>query len=126
MNKSETLIKEGSINFSSICECDITLRFDPILVVDYAIYKKTDSIIANVLFDFGMSLDINVDSNHNFLTTGYNGLTKKSTPYQILKKTIQFDLFHAFTHYQTDPNYTRYHWALMGWLKDRTKVIQSP
>ena len=30
---------------------------------------------------------------------------------------VYFDVKHAFFHYEGDPNYTQYHWALYGWLK---------
>ena len=37
-------------------------------------------------------------------------------------REVIFDLGHAFFHYEGDPNYEYYHWALAGWLKDRLET----
>jgi hypothetical protein len=34
-------------------------------------------------------------------------------------REVIFDLGHSFFHYEGDPNYTHYHWTLVGWLKHR-------
>lgn len=106
-----------------------TITFTPPLKVEYTIWPdedekadKTKPTVAYFTFDFGMTSEVGLTSERNCLTWGYEGLTKESNPEEILIKTLTFDLFHAFCHCEMDPNYTSYHWALAGWLKDRVTV----
>jgi hypothetical protein len=127
---------EGKFVFESIKEGEGVITFTPPLVVDYSIWEKKNPktgeeqypedvpMMAYGDFDFGMSMMTPVDIDHNWLMQGYNGLTKDSTPEEVLMKSLVYDLFHAFTHCEQDPNYTHYHWALYGWLKDRAKVSE--
>ncbi len=111
------------------------LEFNPPLKVDYEILEKLDKetgeenysqdlpILAFSTFDFGMKLETSLDEAHNWLINGYQGLTKESSPEEILMKSIMFDLFHTFFHPSQDPNYGFYHWALYGNLKSRAKAL---
>jgi len=114
------------------------LFFNPPLVVEFKIYDRIDKEtgkqnypdeyprLAFATFDFGMSVEIPVTPEHNPIVNSYEeGLTKDSPEEDILMKTITFDLFHAFFHYQQDPNYSHYHWALIGWLQNRTTIKES-
>ena len=119
-------MKNGQLSFIQIKEAD-ELEFNPPLVVYYTIEKNGLGVLrAFITYDFGMDDEIPVSSEHNFLCRGYQNLTKNSDPVDILRKTIEFDLFHAFTHYEGDPNYTHRHWALKGWLKDRVTIKELP
>jgi len=92
------------------------------LVVEYTFEENDMGVTYGLIrFDFGMIKQIVVSPEYNSLCAGYNKLTPQSGPVEILKNTIQFDLFHAFYHYEHDPNYEDYHWALVGHLKDRVK-----
>jgi len=64
-------------------------------------------------WDFGMRASISLNS---FTCKHIKRLKEK------IYREIIFDLGHAFFHYEGDPNYTEYHWALAGWLKDRLKT----
>ena len=111
--------------------------FSPPLVVEFSIYDKIDKDTGKenypedmpmkgyATFDFGMEVEHALDAEHNCLVNGYEGLTKDSSPTDILMKSIFFDLFHAFFHIPEDPNYSHYHWALRGWLKERALVKET-
>lgn len=130
---------EGKYIFAGIQEGEgvgkRTLIFNPPLVIEYDIYEKnnpdgtmnfTDDVktLGYATFDFGLEVEIALDPEHNFLTKGaYEGLTNESDVIDVLMYSLFFDLFHAFCHTSLDPNYTHYHWALYGWLKDRGTVI---
>lgn len=76
------------------------------------VWKNFASIFLET--DFGMRIQISrID---NMLITN-----KRTSVNDIVLKTIIFDLFHAFYHPEIDPNYTHYHWALYGNLKDRVE-----
>ena len=124
---------EGKFIFEAIKEGASTITFKPPLVVSYTIWEKKNAegkdsypedvpMMAYGDFDFGMGMMTPVDLEHNWLVHGYNGLTKDSSPEDVLMQSLIYDLFHAFTHCEMDPNYTHYHWALYGWLKERAVV----
>jgi len=127
---SEKLILKG------IQESGNIINFNPPLVIDYTIYEKIDKetgkenyteerpIMAFATFDFGMEIRVALDSNHNCLINGYGGLTEESSLDDKLMYSIFFDLFHAFFHTPQDPNYSYYHWALYGNLKDRVNLTE--
>jgi len=131
----------GKLIFDSIQEGEgdslHKLYFNPPLKVDFSIYEKIDKetgkenypedvpIMGYATFDFGMEAHVPLDVEHNWLANGYEGLTKDSSPTEILQGTIMFDLFHAFFHTVQDPNYSHYHWALQGWLQERANVKDS-
>jgi hypothetical protein len=116
----------GQLTFTKIKEAD-ELEFNPPLVVNYTIEKNGLGVLrAFISYDFGMDDEIPVSPEHNFLCSGYQDLTKESDPVDVLRKTIEFDLFHAFTHYEGDPNYTHRHWALKGWLNERVLIHEAP
>jgi hypothetical protein len=45
-------------------------------------------------------------------TTNWCGINKLETTEEKVIRACQYDLAHAFFHYEGDPNYTHYHWAL--------------
>lgn len=110
--------------------------FDPPLMIDFSIWPKLDvngnenyeqniSMLAFATFDFGMEIESSVSPENNSLTkVGYEGLTPESSTHDILFKSLLFDLIHAFFHYPKDPNYTHYHWALYGNLKERVTLTE--
>jgi hypothetical protein len=111
-----------------------SITFNPPLKVAYTIWEKKDPVsgednytedypmVAFATYDFGLPMETPLDPANNWLTNGYNGLTKDSSPEDILMNSIIFDLFHAFCHETQDPNYAQYHWALVGWLKSRATL----
>lgn len=108
------------------------MTFNPPLKVAYTIWEKKDPVtgednypddyplVAFATYDFGLTMETPINPENNWLTNGYNGLTKDSSPEDILMNSLIFDLFHAFCHETQDPNYSHYHWALVGWLRNRT------
>ncbi len=129
-------LKIGTFIFEGIQEGEgtgrRTIEFSPALVIKYVIYEKVDAapeenfpdasnLIGYVDYDFGLAMATSVDEK-NSLINGYGGLTKESEPVEVLMYSVIYDLFHAFCHDVADPNYTHYHWALSGWLKDRAVV----
>jgi len=111
-----------------------SITFNPPLVVKYDIWEKFDKdtgkpnypedfpMIGYATYDFGLTMETPLAPEHNWLVNGYQGLTKDSSPEDILMASITFDLFHAFFHETQDPNYSHYHWALVGWLKSRATL----
>jgi hypothetical protein len=89
---------------------------EPIYIDVYYVNRITGAVYFT--WDFGMDSSISLRS---FTCRFLKGLKKK------IYREITFDLGHAFFHYEGDPNYTIYHWALKGWLKDRleTKEYES-
>lgn len=74
-----------------------------------------DSDIAYIEFDFGMVTKIQLNPEKNFILMNH----KDATDEEKMAFDVQFDIFHAFFHTPVDPNYTHYHWALYGMLRDR-------
>lgn len=127
MYNSSIKLGEGDFTFSSIVEDDIIV-FTPPLKVTWDVWNETvgkiPGIWAYAHLDFGMTTKFSVERARNFLMKGYDNLNENSTYAEIIEKTLKFDLFHALTHPNQDPNYGYVHWALSGWLKDRFSVIE--
>ena len=81
-------------------------------------YVDRHNHIAYFQWDFGMESKVFLDS---FMLISR---TPKGIKNKILMQ-IQYDLGHAFFHYEGDPNYTYYHWALYAWLKDRLELDEN-
>ena len=90
--------------------------FKPDQELSFELYF-VDAGCAYITLDFGM--DVYISLVDNFLAE------ESDTEEEILKKTLSFDLFHAFFHCIADPNYTIYHWALYGNLKDRLDTTED-
>jgi hypothetical protein len=109
---------ESAVNkliFGEIDEGGSKLIFNPPLEVKYWILSEKDKS-ADIWFDFGLQIDLRYD---NYITSEYKTVVEK------IKKMIEFELFHAFMHYNGDPNYTVIHWALFGNLFYRVKCIED-
>jgi hypothetical protein len=81
---------------------------EPIYLDVYYVNRKTKTVYFT--WDFGMDSSICLNS---FTCKHLKGLKEK------IYREVIFDLGHAFFHYEGDPNYTHYHWALAGWLNHR-------
>lgn len=101
-----------------------TLEFNPPLVIEYFIDPKIAPLI-NISYDFGMDHFVQTDPEKNFLLRKIGSQKATANVAQAIFRTVCFDLFHAFCHFQGDPNYSCLHWALYGNLKDRTKVVEK-
>lgn len=84
---------------------------EPIYIDVYSVDRKEK--IVYFTWDFGMDGEVGLNS---FNIQDVKGLRNK------IIKDIIFDIGHAFFHYEGDPNYTYYHWALRSWLKDRVET----
>jgi len=129
---------EGKFIFKGIMEGDERkILFNPPLIIEYKILEKIDKesdkenfsedwpLLASFVYDFGMPGVAPLDEKNNMLVgSGYEGLTKDSSLEDILEKSLWFDLFHALCHPPQDPNYTYYHHALFGWLRDRAIISE--
>ena len=117
------LLEEGELTFTEFDEGGIdwfTVK-EPIKV-QWQVWKDTeenDTRYAHIIFDFGMSYKISVETNRNFLLTKLNGIDENSSFEEKIKTIVMFDVMHALTHCDMDPNYTHFHWAIKGWLWDR-------
>ena len=80
-------------------------------------HSVVDERLLFAVTDYGM--DICFDRFDNFL------VEEGDTDEDIIIKVLTFDLFHAFCHPCEDPNYSHYHWALYGNLKDRVDVYDQ-
>lgn len=69
-------------------------------------------------YDFGMTHTVPLEKEHNFILMH----SDEKTDEEKIAFDVIFDLFHAFFHPECDPNYTYYHWALYGNLKDRVET----
>jgi hypothetical protein len=89
---------------------------EPIYIDVYFVDRKSKTVYFT--WDFGMDFSISLNS---FTCKHLKRLKEK------IYREVIFDLGHAFFHYEGDPNYTHYHWALVGWLKHRliTKEYES-
>jgi len=109
---------EFEIVLDEIHEHPCSIKFDPPLKLEcFGCDKDTDYVL--VAYDFGMSVDFPVTLENNML------MLDNDTVEDIVRKTAIFDLFHAFFHYNLDPNYTVYHWALYGNLKERAILTED-
>ena len=75
--------------------------------------------VAHIEFDFGLQTQIHLLPQNNFILSHMH---KDATDEERMAYDVTFDLFHAFHHTNVDPNYTHYHWALYGNLKDRVEI----
>lgn len=89
---------------------EITCK-EPVYIDVYYVNRKTK--VVYFTWDFGMDGTVGLNS---FNIKHLKGLKKK------IISDIIFDIGHAFFHYEGDPNYTHYHWALYAWLKDRVET----
>jgi len=74
--------------------------------------------VAVFTFDFGLEHITPLEKEHNFILMRSDDKTDEEK----IAFDVIFDLFHAFFHCSVDPNYTDYHWALYGNLKDRVII----
>lgn len=137
MSQHPKPLHEGRFIFKGIQEGQgegrRVIEFNPPLSVLFTIWEKKNAegednypedvpLMGYATYDFGLEMFTPLDVEHNWLVNGYEGLSKESPPEDILMKTLFYDLFHAFCHIPEDPNYSHYHWALKGWLKERANV----
>lgn len=94
----------------TIQELGIIKCKEPIYIDIYHVDRHNH--LAYFTWDFGMDCKVFLDS-WMLESRAPKGIKKK------VMKQIEYDLGHAFFHYEGDPNYTYYHWALCAWLKDR-------
>jgi hypothetical protein len=92
---------------------EITCK-SPIYIEVYSLDRKAKIVYFH--WDFGMDGVVGLNS---FNIKNIKGLKNK-----IISDVI-FDIGHAFFHYEGDPNYTHYHWALKAWLKDRVDITEN-
>jgi hypothetical protein len=84
--------------------------FEKPVFVDFYVDEQERMIY--FAWDFGMRGKFSLD-------TLFLDIYKINDPIEAVIEICKFDLDHAFEHCQEDPNYTEYHWALYGNLKDR-------
>ena len=98
--------------------------FEPIKI-EWSYYE--DSQTAHVTYDFGMEYPISMNPEKNCLISpsDHSYVHSDSTIENKIKAVVKFDLFHAFFHYQGDPNYSHLHWALYGNLKNRLFIHEN-
>jgi len=104
---------------NSFFELGLIKLKEPISIELYYVDRRQHR--AYFTWDFGMDCEVFLNS---FMLT-----SRVTSRYQRLKNKvlmqIKYDLGHAFFHYEGDPNYTHYHWALAGWLKDRVEAVDE-
>ncbi len=116
-------LEEGRWILKQVSEGWVDLVFDPPQLISYTVWKENGALIAYISFAFGMEYSINLD-NQRKSSWHYSGINEKSTNEEIINSILKYDLFHAFTHYQGDPNYSHLHWAIYGNLKNQVKVVE--
>jgi hypothetical protein len=81
-------------------------------------YVDRKKKIVHFSWDFGLEGTVHLE---NWVLKGrqIKGLKEK------ILADIIFDVGHALFHYKGDPNYTTYHWALAGWLKNRVIAVRD-
>jgi len=113
-------IAEGELSFSEFDECgwEFFTCKEPVKIKWTIWPDKNDPTneIAWIDFDFGMTYRVSIIPEHNFLLHNYNGDQGLATYEERVRTTVLFDVMHAFTHYDQDPNYGHLHWAIRGWL----------
>lgn len=92
---------------------------NPLVISCYSI-NSTDNghRTAFFNFDWGMDGQTPLEKEHNFILMHSDNLSDEEK----IAFDVIFDLFHAFFHPSEDPNYSYYHWALYGMLKDRVET----
>jgi hypothetical protein len=114
---------DSTITFSPfISEGEDCIFFIKPLLVEYFVDVEDGKKNATVTFDFGMEQTIPLDSDRNMILKD----NEDKSDGEKVAIDISFDLFHAFFHCSEDPNYSHYHWALYGNLKDRLKCYELP
>lgn len=109
-------------NKISISVAENSVQFKEPVVVEYWPRQKEDGLwTIHYDYDFGMA-DKFVFSED----VSWNNISSHDTDEEIIRKTVEFDLAHAFDHPCEDPNYTHTHWALYGNLKNRLDKILDP
>lgn len=113
---------EGILTFKEIRYAGETISFKDgeELKIEYSKYEGED--FATIEYDFGMTIK---QCSSGYEYCGFLDLTKDSTIEEIVKKTVTFDLEHAFCHPDCDPNYVARHWAIKGWLRDRVIIMEN-
>ena len=113
---------EGSFTIKEIKYAGdiVTFKDGQELKVKYSKYDGEDFI--TIEYDFGMTTE-RCSSGYEYC--GFLNITEKSTYEEIVRKTVTFDLEHAFCHPDCDPNYVERHWAIKGWLKDRVEITED-
>lgn len=130
--KKKIRVDGGEFIFDTIDEGGRKLKFNPSLKINWCAYKSCDRdgeiITVYADYDFGMTDEFRpYESIYEsiFRGWGYNGITKETPLSEIVKSFVYYDLFHAFYHYDQDPNYSHLHWALWGCLQSRVTVIDA-
>ena len=95
-------------------EIGLVYCIEPIYIDVYYVDRKTK--VVYFTWDFGMDGAVGLN---NFNIKNIKGLKNK------IIADVYFDIGHAFFHYEGDPNYTHYHWALRGWLKNRVDIVEE-
>ena len=110
---------EGKISFKQIKYAGeiITFKKGQELKIEYLKYAGEDFIA--VVYDFGMVIKESCNK------TGFCGINENTSIKEIVRKSVQYDVEHAFCHPDCDPNYTELHWAIKGWLKDRVIITEN-
>jgi hypothetical protein len=123
----ETLLEKGHFTIDKIDESGIRfLEFNPPLNIDWSFYPNSmpGGRECFVDYDFGLT-----DRFRPYASIAmgwsYDDITMKTPISEVVKAFVKYELFHAFFHYQGDPNYSHLHWALSGHLKDRVKIIDN-
>ena len=106
---------------SNIYEGNNVIHFKQPFYVDW-LTPLDENNIAHISFDSGMSCELEIDPLKDFLFGMYD---TNEIIIRKIKEMISFDLFHAFFHCTEDPNFTYYHWALYGLLKDRVECKEE-
>jgi hypothetical protein len=121
----DSILEHGAVE-NGMDKLQRVIKFNPPLVINYEIYDNYNKDIqtaAVAVFDFGLTINVLLDFKTNWLIQkGYEGLTKESSPEDVLMYTLIFDLFHTFCHSVTALNYTYFHWALLGFLQNRATI----
>lgn len=81
-------------------------------------YVDRKSKTAFYYWDFGMEREISL-KREEWVLGQIKGIKNK------IIRDCEFDLSHAFFHYEGDPNFTPYHWALRGWFRDRVTLDEN-
>jgi hypothetical protein len=130
IDKYEVVLSDYQYEDSKLCKCArYTIKelygiggiiFKSHLIVD--IYYYLDDAVAYVEYDFGMSDEVSIHKQYNYLYN-YTNDNPECDPIKSAFSVVKFDLMHAFHHFNGDPNYTHRHWALYGNLKNNVTAF---
>ena len=133
MKREEKFFCEGQITFDKLDEGEYRqLTFNPPVVVKWSMYgtfdyenplREYNEYVKTVFvdYDFGLSDKFKPYSSIK-CGWAYAGITEQTPIEEIVKAFVEYDLCHAFFHYEGDPNYSHLHWALRGWLENRATI----